>query len=110
MKEKKQGYTVLKEVTPGTFHCFLEWIYQGFYSVPHLKMAEASLPTPPDNSDAEGTRETKIDPIETPPAEVKGLHFDEDENDRSMYDEYGFSSTKKGKYTHAKMTLLCRKD
>ena len=34
MKEKEQGFAELKDVTPSTFDCFLEWASKGFYTPP----------------------------------------------------------------------------
>ena len=38
MKEKEQGFAVLKDVTPATFDCFLEWASKGFYTPPEPSM------------------------------------------------------------------------
>ena len=34
MKEKEQDFAELKDVTPATFDCFLEWASRGFYTPP----------------------------------------------------------------------------
>ena len=59
MKEKEQGYAVIKEVTPDTFNRFLEWVYHGFYSAPHPKVVDASSPPSPDTSAVEETNEVR---------------------------------------------------
>lgn len=38
MKEKEQGFAELKDMTPATFDCFLEWASKGFYTPPEPSM------------------------------------------------------------------------
>ncbi|KAL8740109.1 MAG: hypothetical protein Q9190_007153 [Brigantiaea leucoxantha] len=60
MKEKEQGYAVLKGVTPDTFNRFLQWVYHGFYSAPHPKMVDASSPLSPDTLAIKEANEVRI--------------------------------------------------
>ena len=107
MKEKEQGYAVLKEVTPDIFNRFMEWLYHGFYNAPHPKVVDASSPPSPDTSAVEEANEVRnggsVDVPASEAIEVDiGTPVDEPGSDWD-----GFGSKTKGKKARKNEDCCC---